>query len=124
MRSAAAPTHSSPAARSSATSAGSSTRSPSSAPSPNTPAPEPTPALECHHLVDGVCQNAGPDPPEGSAPLSPLARRNRTLRVAAASAIVLVGGLMAAGACSREPERSEAAFCAQVKNVKSLDETL
>jgi hypothetical protein len=56
--------------------------------------------------------------------LSPLARCNRTLRAATATAILVVGGLASSGACSREPERSESAFCAQVKNVKALDETL
>jgi len=56
-------------------------------------------------------------------PLSRLSRTNRSLRVAIATvALVATGATIAA--CSREPERSEAAFCAQVKDVRSLDETL
>ncbi len=65
-----------------------------------------------------------PTPPEGSVLLSPLARRNRTVRVVLASSVLIAGGLALSGACTREPERSESAFCAQVKNVKALDETL
>ncbi len=38
--------------------------------------------------------------------------------------LLLLVVLAVVGACTREPERSESAFCAQVKNVKSLDETL
>lgn len=62
-----------------------------------------------------------------SSRLSPrpsgLARSSRALRVAMAMGALLATGATVA-ACSREPERSEATFCAQVKDVKSLDETL
>lgn len=54
---------------------------------------------------------------------SRLACTNRTLRVAVATAALLAAGATVAS-CSREPERSEAAYCAQVKDVRSLDETL